>query len=110
MNTFFFFNDTATTEIYTLSLHDALPICAAGDRLRGMDVRSPRDGCGQRRAGERLPGEEPRRADRPGGAGRRLEEHTLELQSPQYLVSRLLLEKKKATEKHHPTVQSLSSH
>src|SRR6476620_12576752 len=68
---FFFFNDTATTEIYTLSLHDALPIsraprccrCSASTRSRGTHPRS--------------------------------EEHTSELQSRQYLVCRLLLEKKK---------------
>src|SRR5258707_13100832 len=78
---FFFFNDTATTEIYTLSLHDALPILGAGAagvvesrlepalrlliQLRQLDQES------------------------------RSEEHTSELQSRQYLVCRLLLEKKK---------------
>src|SRR5256885_10404490 len=77
---FFFFNDTATTEIYTLSLHDALPICTrscttrsamptpvvtATVRARGSTVRT------------------------------RSEEHTSELQSPCNLVCRLLLEKKK---------------
>src|ERR1041384_8877309 len=66
----FFFNDTATTEIYTLSLHDALPISAPG--------RSPH--CCRA----------PTRA-RTG----RSEEHTSELQSLAYLVCRLLLEKKK---------------
>src|SRR5258707_12768793 len=85
---FFFFNDTATTEIYTLSLHDALPIslkqCAkqaswwnicgkhhqslAADRARRLELRR-----------------------------RRSEEHTSELQSRQYLVCRLLLEKKNKT-------------
>src|SRR5215471_16894922 len=70
---FFFFNDTATTEIYTLSLHDALPIYAAG----GND-----------------PG--PWRAERPGRHRQpRSEEHTSELQSRRDLVCRLLLEKKK---------------
>src|SRR2546425_5084163 len=80
----FFFNDTATTEIYTLSLHDALPIlgsleasaapnplcnqkeCTAKNRCRGSQVLSHRS-----------------------------EEHTSELQSLAYLVCRLLLEKKK---------------
>src|SRR5438552_19129298 len=72
---FFFFNDTATTEIYTLSLHDALPIW--------------RRGCGgQGRAREAA---HVRRAR----AGSRSEEHTSELQSPDHLVCRLLLEKKK---------------
>src|SRR5581483_8066586 len=72
----FFFNDTATTEIYTLSLHDALPIS------RG---RTPR------RHRARV-----RRRWRPSRAcGPRSEEHTSELQSRQYLVCRLLLEKKK---------------
>src|SRR6266566_1982678 len=71
---FFFFNDTATTEIYTLSLHDALPILArAGGR--GAPARGAR-----------------RRAQGDRG---RSEEHTSELQSPCNLVCRLLLEKKK---------------
>src|SRR6185295_20246652 len=70
---FFFFNDTATTEIYTLSLHDALPI---SHRAMSFAVlRTPP---------EPLPS--------PAG---RSEEHTSELQSRQYLVCRLLLEKKK---------------
>src|SRR2546426_4012755 len=73
---FFFFNDTATTEIYTLSLHDALPIYAGPAHRR-----------------------RPRRRRRVGLAGRagdrRSEEHTSELQSPCNLVCRLLLEKKK---------------
>src|SRR5215510_16372599 len=78
---FFFFNDTATTEIYTLSLHDALPIAQHLGRhpsvavegefhvVRGHDVA-------------------------------RSEEHTSELQSRGHLVCRLLLEKKKKTNKH----------
>src|SRR2546425_11043844 len=88
---FFFFNDTATTEIYTLSLHDALPIStaaparapvpppalAACERGRGTCSATPR--CGAR-SGSRAP---------------RSEEHTSELQSLAYLVCRLLLEKKK---------------
>src|SRR5256885_1342197 len=76
---FFFFNDTATTEIYTLSLHDALPIC-----LR----RAPRFQGFQRLA--------PVARDLHADA-RRSEEHTSELQSPCNLVCRLLLEKKKNT-------------
>src|ERR1035437_11143661 len=68
---FFFLNDTATTEIYTLSLHDALPICAAADPSPlEFFVRTLAD-----------------------GADTRSEEHTSELQSRQYLVCRLLLEK-----------------
>src|SRR5437660_5864306 len=77
----FFFNDTATTEIYTLSLHDALPIyraqtCRPARRLRA-------DCCRRSRACARL------------RAARRSEEHTSELQSRGHLVCRLLLEKKK---------------
>src|SRR5438445_2404675 len=74
-----FFDDTATTELYTLSLHDALPISSppAGPASR------PRSRCRPR---------SPRR--RPARAPRS-EEHTSELQSRQYLVCRLLLEKKK---------------
>src|SRR2546426_5861626 len=75
---FFFFNDTATTEIYTLSLHDALPI--SNRPARPLAAWQP-----------------PARAY--GGSRRdsRSEEHTSELQSPCNLVCRLLLEKKKKT-------------
>src|SRR3989441_855690 len=88
---FFFFNDTATTEIYTLSLHDALPISfrrAAGRGGRRARPRARPLGRGDR-AGLRGWG----RARAGGGA--RSEEHTSELQSLAYLVCRLLLEKKK---------------
>src|SRR3712207_8203140 len=85
---FFFFNDTATTEIYTLSLHDALPILYGDDRCRhrwrGDDRRRSRRGARRDRS-------------RQVGRGHRSEEHTSELQSRQYLVCRLLLEKKKKT-------------
>src|SRR2546429_5810410 len=75
----FFFNDTATTEIYTLSLHDALPIW-----------RLPRS----RIAGSRIiPARKPWRKSPPTRF--RSEEHTSELQSRLHLVCRLLLEKKK---------------
>src|SRR6266581_8926366 len=73
---FFFFNDTATTEIYTLSLHDALPISSSP---------LPSGGC-------------PACSAPPSW---RSEEHTSELQSPVQLVCRLLLEKKKNIEKSH---------
>src|SRR5258705_13660881 len=81
---FFFFNDTATTEIYTLSLHDALPISAAkGGKADGGQGQ----GKGQGGAGGRGKG---------GGSQQpRSEEHTSELQSLRHLVCRLLLEKKK---------------
>src|SRR2546425_5910088 len=89
---FFFFNDTATTEIYTLSLHDALPISRDPHRHPHRMAREPR-------------------AARPLHPGVRQgpevvlpvqrhlvrsEEHTSELQSLAYLVCRLLLEKKKS--------------
>src|SRR3712207_7246066 len=79
-----FFNDTATTEIYTLSLHDALPI--SGLHLQG-DLRAGGLQVGPLPAG--VGGELPR------WLPARSEEHTSELQSRQYLVCRLLLEKKK---------------
>src|SRR3712207_7655656 len=88
---FFFFNDTATTEIYTLSLHDALPISASASGT------SPPGGCCAR-WGRRRNMASPWVAFPPTAAsspGRRSEEHTSELQSRQYLVCRLLLEKKK---------------
>src|SRR6266480_7973704 len=75
---FFFFNDTATTEIYTLSLHDALPILPAP--AAGIALRRPRrHRCRGNRTQVRV----------------RSEEHTSELQSHVNLVCRLLLEKKK---------------
>src|SRR3712207_9110202 len=86
---FFFFNDTATTEIYTLSLHDALPISPAARSCPTACRRTPsacrpttfrRSAC---------------HACRPTTRCARSEEHTSELQSRQYLVCRLLLEKKK---------------
>src|SRR3712207_7143798 len=94
---FFFFNDTATTEIYTLSLHDALPIS------RPAPARSPRSPGRARSGASRCPSEgRSSRSSPPSPApdsGRkksgRSEEHTSELQSRQYLVCRLLLEKKK---------------
>src|SRR5438445_9445241 len=87
---FFFFNDTATTEIYTLSLHDALPI-------------SPRG----RPSGRSATGAPARRARAPSRS--RSEEHTSELQSRQYLVCRLLLEKKKARNRPTASAQTASA-
>src|SRR5260370_30421339 len=82
---FFFFNDTATTEIYTLSLHDALPISRCSRRTtRAVPARSAMPCCGPARL-----------AARHRRAGGRSEEHTSELQSHLNLVCRLLLEKKK---------------
>src|SRR2546422_5634408 len=84
--TFFFFNDTATTEIYTLSLHDALPILPDGSR----DVVRCDIDCGIRR---RAVKEEVRFREESAEV-ERSEEHTSELQSRLHLVCRLLLEKK----------------
>src|SRR3712207_8370741 len=94
----FFFNDTATTEIYTLSLPDALPIWGEVEvhLVAGLDeVVDRRDPLGDA-AGADV--EHPGVVlghDREADAGARSEEHTSELQSRQYLVCRLLLEKKK---------------
>src|SRR2546425_4931044 len=100
---FFFFNDTATTEIYTLSLHDALPICdrstAVLDQPRDR-ISGARRTCRLRRLGL---GEAAR--DRP-----RSEEHTSELQSLAYLVCRLLLEKKKQYRTKRPDYAQTASH
>src|SRR2546429_6166834 len=96
--TFFFFNDSATTEISPLSLHDALPISRGGpvdeDRLRQAPERvdeapGARGGNGPDRNPRELV---PRRS--PPHDVHRSEEHTSELQSRQHLVCRLLLEKK----------------
>src|SRR5229473_7601442 len=79
---FFFFNDTATTEIYTLSLHDALPILVPlVEDIAGGDARVVEPAQCRLRHHQRMVG--------------RSEEHTSELQSLAYLVCRLLLEKKK---------------
>src|SRR3712207_8468895 len=97
----FFFNDTATTEIYTLSLHDALPI-----------LKNPNDKAIKYEywtCTTLAPGSDPKKPQATGGAeivgpikayttpDWRSEEHTSELQSRQYLVCRLLLEKKHKT-------------
>src|SRR3712207_7123989 len=92
----FFFNDTATTEIYTLSLHDALPIFRRAD---GGHCRSRKASRGVAEAG-RLSLDCVRIFPRErSGRVSRSEEHTSELQSRQYLVCRLLLEKKKKKSK-----------
>src|SRR3712207_8156718 len=90
---YFFFNDTATTEIYTLSLHDALPIYEA-DREPGVREHGSRLHAGARPGARRHDAEHARGEALHRG---RSEEHTSELQSRQYLVCRLLLEKKKTT-------------
>src|SRR3712207_8759842 len=96
---YFFFNDTATTEIYTLSLHDALPILEAGSdgarlvinaqncvHCKTCDIKDPTQNI-----------------DWATPEGGRSEEHTSELQSRQYLVCRLLLAKKKNVATTPPT-------
>src|SRR2546427_9606359 len=89
---FFFFNDTATTEIYTLSLHDALPILpgARRSRPRAPGTPPPCSRSGDRRRPSTCP-----RCARCRPRWPRSEEHTSELQSQSNLVCRLLLEKKK---------------
>src|SRR2546429_3882988 len=93
MSFLFFFNDTATTEIYTLSLHDALPISdqqlkdenecfASAKQQSGIDPQAPP----------------------PATKTERSEEHTSELQSRLHLVCRLLLEKKKIDPRHEQRV------
>src|SRR3712207_6982449 len=96
----FFFNDTATTEIYTLSLHDALPICDQPPeqvRLRLHHARTRLDALDDQRAHHQRHHRVGRDAERQQRDEGRSEEHTSELQSRQYLVCRLLLEKKKTT-------------
>src|SRR2546426_8586262 len=101
MLSFFFFNDTATTEIYTLSLHDALPICEPGVAVRESRVRIPRaDGLLVAVVELDVPEEssvDDGYQQAIGAWDPRSEEHTSELQSPCNLVCRLLLEKKKTT-------------
>src|SRR4051794_41477372 len=95
---FFFFNDTAPTEIYTLSLHDALPISSRGVTAPAANREESRrlsTSAESRSADSSMLAVSSRRS--AGGRGRlgRSEEHTSELQSPVHLVCRLLLEKKK---------------
>src|SRR5260370_30412513 len=84
-SSFFFFNDTATTEIYTLSLHDALPIYSTFLRSPNFSTHSF----------AMIQVEVEARRSRNQAFGSRSEEHTSELQSHLNLVCRLLLEKKK---------------
>src|SRR5689334_23750350 len=90
----FFFNDTATTEIYTLSLHDALPIWPAAS-ITSWNDSTPRA-----------------RVTWPPFTVARSEEHTSELQSQFHLVCRLLLEKKKKTDRraNRTVARSMSVH
>src|SRR2546429_6623271 len=97
---FFFFNDTATTEIYTLSLHDALPISFRGGARPPVRRRSPRGDGDAKRVPCRL-----RRSARDEP---RSEEHTSELQSRLHLVCRLLLEKKKPHQRVTPSRPTIS--
>src|SRR3712207_7111291 len=105
---FFFFNDTATTEIYTLSLHDALPIFEALGIGRVHAARLLHGRHDERHVRLPLPREsqEPDPHDRPR---RRSEEHTSELQSRQYLVCRLLLEKKKTKTRQYQSRTKLAN-
>src|SRR5258708_30761089 len=96
--TIFFFNDTATTEIYTLSLHDALPIYIAR-RLSREAITSVRGSA--ELVSEFIEG---------SGMTGRSEEHTSELQSPDHLVCRLLLEKKKEHEQANNTLRVGAQH
>src|SRR3712207_8317092 len=96
------FNDTATTEIYTLSLHDALPI-SVGTTQGEPPVATHRPPCDRQGAGRR------RRPWHALGCSRS-EEHTSELQSRQYLVCRLLLDKKHPKNIHKHQLLDTSSH
>src|SRR3712207_7883602 len=92
-NCLFLFNDTATTEIYTLSLHDALPISAFGACPSERAMRARVDVALMGRVLRAQRGFEP---DESAVWDGRSEEHTSELQSRQYLVCSLLLEKKRS--------------
>src|SRR2546422_7902832 len=98
---FFFFNDTATTEIYTLSLHDALPISSPGKKRFTCAGTTPKSAFLKARVYS-WPMCWP---------SKRSEEHTSELQSRLHLVCRLLLEKKKnkLLSKRYPSITKCSS-
>src|SRR2546422_2160357 len=103
---FFFFNDTATTEIYTLSLHDALPISSAPERSTSWWRARTRsdDRCWR-------PSAPTGTATRCGSSPlERSEEHTSELQSRLHLVCRLLLEKKKNKNSLNPALAIVPEH
>src|SRR5688572_32015345 len=107
LSCFFFFNDTATTEIYTLSLHDALPIStfpattwASPQTRPSTSMPCPRG------SSSPVPAISP--TNSPGSS--RSEEHTSELQSQSNLVCRLLLEKKKKKKTHSKTIQQHKTH
>src|SRR5258708_27397347 len=106
----FFFNDTATTEIYTLSLHDALPISMRSTSSRtkrsrpkrsSTRISRPRSTRKRRRTTSRTGTPTPTDKRPMAMALPRSEEHTSELQSPDHLVCRLLLEKKKLNIRKH---------
>src|SRR3712207_9002088 len=91
---FFFFNDTATTEIYTLSLHDALPIYPGQPASVHRTFPPGRKRCLPTNTASAAPSRSESTGQAWCPASQRSEEHTSELQSRQYLVCRLLLEKK----------------
>src|SRR3712207_7171773 len=92
---FFFLNDTATTEIYTLPLPDALPICSTYTRLISATPSSSTRHAPHPAGTPSTSATRNRPCGGRNSAGSRSEEHTSELQSRQYLVCRLLLVKKK---------------
>src|SRR5690348_17609623 len=94
----FFFTATATTEIYTLSLHDALPILARVSAYDVIAVATSGAGGLENSTTSSTPASSSSRR-----SASRSEEHTSELQSPVHLVCRLLLEKKKTTRPLKPT-------
>src|SRR3712207_7405326 len=96
MTCFFFFNDTATTEIYTLSLHDALPILSSTSFFLPLE-KDTLSSDGTTTYIYQNNATYPAIFDLLAEILHRSEEHTSELQSRQYLVCRLLLEKKKNT-------------
>src|SRR2546430_12633010 len=100
---FFFFNDTATTEIYTLSLHDALPISRPGSLAVAAKISISSGCCAATARGSRRS-----RICWGDTAAARSEEHTSELQSQSNLVCRLLLEKKKQLVTVHTHMLSIS--
>src|SRR2546430_7906068 len=98
---FFFFNDTATTEIYTLSLHDALPISITAAQGSSNSLSAT----GSSSDTSRIAIWPPRSSARISSLARlRSEEHTSELQSQSNLVCRLLLEKTTSTSSHTRSV------
>src|SRR5258706_7481652 len=107
---FFFFNDTATTEIYTLSLHDALPICQGVRRISSRSLKVPGSLSSALQTIYLTASAVRRTVSHLRKVGKRSEEHTSELQSLTHIVCRLLRVKKQITGARRCDIDESGSH